>query len=425
MNRTERTIIIGGGLAGLAAGVTLAEAGRFVTILAKGMGGSTHWSSGCIDVLGISPGVIGSLVDDPLAAVRALIAANPRHPYALAGEEALRESLELVRRVTAAADLPYEGTVERNWLLPSPVGAPRPTCLAPFTMVAGDLRDPAPTLVVGFHSLRDFYPALVAANLTQQGIPAEPVFADVPTLTQRLDLTTVILARLFDDPAFRQEVIARVSPALGEARRVGFPAVLGLNRPREVVEHLRQALERPVFEIPTLPPSVPGIRLHHAFQQAFERGRGRFLVGAEALRATTADGRVIAVETEVAARSMTHPGHDFVLATGGFLGGGLRADSKGGIREVVFDLPVDAPESRQAWFEPEFLAPNGHAIWRAGLIVDDRMRPLGRDGAPVHTNLRAAGLTLAHADPMREKSLEGISVATGVRAAWGILNDQS
>lgn len=424
MTPNERTIVIGGGLAGLAAAVTLAEAGRPVTVLAKGMGGSTHWSSGCIDVLGVYPVGATALVENPLAAVRALVADNPRHPYALAGEDALRAGLDLVRRVAADGGLPYEGTIEHNWRLPSPVGAPRPTCLAPATMVAGDLRDPSPMLIVGFHPLRDFYPALVAANLTAQGVAARAAFADVPTLTQRLDLMPVRLARLFEDPAFREQVVERVRPELGDARRVGFPAVLGLDRPAEVVAHLRQALGVPVFEIPTLPPSVPGIRLHNAFQRALERQRGRFLVGAEAVGAATDDGRVLSVETEVAARTMTHRGRDFVLATGGLLGGGVRTDYKGGVREVIFNLPVEAPAERQAWFEPELLAPQGHAIWRAGLVVDEQMRPLAPDGAPVYTNLRAAGLALAHADPLREKSLEGVSIATGVRAARGVLSSE-
>ncbi|MCZ7571173.1 MAG: glycerol-3-phosphate dehydrogenase subunit GlpB [Ardenticatenaceae bacterium] len=421
MNPNERTIVIGGGLAGLAAAATLAEAGRLVTVLAKGMGGSTHWSSGCIDVLGVYPIGATELVEDPLAAVQALVTANPRHPYALAGEDALRTGLDLVKRVSSGAGLHYEGTIERNWRLPSPVGAPRPTCLAPTTMLAGDLRDPLPMLIVGFHPLRDFYPALVAANLTAQGIPARAAFADVPTLTRRLDLMPVRLARLFEDAAFRQQVIDLVRPSLGEARRVGFPAVLGIDRPSDVVEHLQQALDLPVFEIPTLPPSVPGIRLQNAFQRALERRRGRFLVGAEALSATLDDSRVLSIETEIAARTMAHRGRDFVLATGGLLGGGLRTDYKGAVREVVFDLPVEALSERKAWFEPEFVAPQGHAIWRAGLMVDEQMRPLGPNGAPVYANLRAAGLALAHADPLREKSLEGVSVATGVRAAEGLL----
>jgi glycerol-3-phosphate dehydrogenase subunit B len=53
--------------------------------------------------------------------------------------------------------------------------------------------------------------------------------------------------------------------------------------------------------------------------------------------------------------------------------------------------------------------------------VDGRMRPLGRDG-PVYDNLHAAGATLAGAEPWREASGNGISVATGFAAAQAILD---
>ena len=47
-------VVVGAGLAGLSAGVRLAEAGASVRVLAKGVG-STHLSAGTIDVLGYDP----------------------------------------------------------------------------------------------------------------------------------------------------------------------------------------------------------------------------------------------------------------------------------------------------------------------------------------------------------------------------------
>jgi anaerobic glycerol-3-phosphate dehydrogenase len=51
-------------------------------------------------------------------------------------------------------------------------------------------------------------------------------------------------------------------------KRVGFPAILGLERATEVWGDLQDRLGLPVFEIQTLPPSVPGIRLFNAFKRA-------------------------------------------------------------------------------------------------------------------------------------------------------------
>jgi glycerol-3-phosphate dehydrogenase subunit B len=51
------------------------------------------------------------------------------------------------------------------------------------------------------------------------------------------------------------------------------------------------------------------------------------------------------------------------------------------------------------------------------------MRPVGPDGAPVFENLVAAGATVGGAEPWREKSGEGISVATGYAAAGTVLEE--
>lgn len=68
---------------------------------------------------------------------------------------------------------------------------------------------------------------------------------------------------------------------------MGFPAVLGLNNPVEVVEELREFLGLPVFEIPTLPPSIPGIRIHNILISAIERRGGQIMDGMEILSADT------------------------------------------------------------------------------------------------------------------------------------------
>ena len=49
--------------------------------------------------------------------------------------------------------------------------------------------------------------------------------------------------------------------------------------------------------------------------------------------------------------------------------------------------------------------------------TDDAGRPAGPDGAAVHPNLYVAGGIIAGAERWREKSGEGVAVATAVRAA--------
>jgi glycerol-3-phosphate dehydrogenase subunit B len=424
-------LIIGAGLAGLMAGWQAAARGQRVRVITKGWG-ATHWHSGCIDVLGFYPTEEARPVESPAASVAQQIRENPQHPYARVGMEALREALRAVQSLTQEAGYPLHGSLERNWLLPSAAGAVRPTCLAPETMIAGDLRRSDPMLLVGFDPFLDFYPALAADNLAEQGFPARDVTLDLPRPEQRRLVNGTNLARLFETAGFRQEVADALKPHLGDVARVGFPAVLGTQDALAVQRDLQQRLGREVFEIPVLPPSVPGKRLHHILVAAIERAGGRVFEGMEAVSVEVGDGRVSAVWTQAAARRKAHRAEHFVLATGGILGGGMVADQEGTLREVIFGLPLAAVPERSDWFAPEFFAPGGHPIYRAGVEVNERLQPVDAGGHIVYENLRAAGSTLAHCDGVRERSFEGVALTTGFAAAhqsandkWQIGNDKS
>jgi glycerol-3-phosphate dehydrogenase subunit B len=408
-------LVVGAGPAGLTAGWQAAVRGAKVRVVAKGWG-ALHWHAGCIDVLGYYP-LDGS---EPLEAategISGLVEDHPHHPYAILGLERVVEAVQRLQDLCELAGYPLQGSLDRNWLLPSAVGARRPTSLAPATMVSGDLRSREPMLIVGFEQLPDFYAALVAANLTAQEVPSRDVTLDLPGLRGRRFTTPPILADLFDHSGFREEVAQALQPKLGKAARVGFPGVLGTQHPLEVRDDLEARLGRPVFEIPTLPPSVPGMRLHRILVQAIESAGGSVFQGMEALSVSTEDGRLLSVNTEAAARHRSHRADAFVLATGGILGGGIAAGQDGALREPVLRLPLVGPAGRAAWFGRGFLDAAGHPVYRAGVRVDAGLRPLDGEGRVIYQNLYAAGGALADAEVLRERSLEGVAVATGYLA---------
>ena len=276
-----------------------------------------------------------------------------------------------------------------------------------------------PVLVAGFRDLRDFYPSLVAANLRAQGIAARAVYLALPPTRRRLDFPTTVVARLFEDRAFRADVGRQLRALRGDPGRVALPAVLG-HSPREagtVLAELEEASGAAVFEIPTLPPSVPGIRLYDILAAAFQRAGGRLQLGSWVVRAEATSGRLRAVYTEAAAREQRHEAAGFLLATGGIAGGGLRAGRGGELVETALGLPVDAPGGRAGWFAPRFLDAGGQPIYRAGVYTDRSLRPLDGRGQVVYENVAVAGATLGGADPMREGCHEGVALATGWAAA--------
>jgi glycerol-3-phosphate dehydrogenase subunit B len=189
--------------------------------------------------------------------------------------------------------------------------------------------------------------------------------------------------------------------------------VLGLRDPLGVVADLQRLSGAQIFEIPTLPPSVPGMRLFAIFQDAIIKAGGRLQIGSEVVRGTNADDRLIAVYTEAAARQQEHRAQAFLLATGGVAGGGIRTDYTGAVWETALDLPLQAPNGRGEWFAPRFLAESGHPIYYAGVAVDQQLRPLDGTGRRVYQNVAVAGAALAGADPVRERCYSGLALATG------------
>ena len=407
-------LVIGAGLSGMMAAHTAAKAGLRTRVIAKGLG-SMHWGAGTVDLLGYLPGD-ETAVENPLASLDDLRAA---HPYRQLGAEMLTTALDEFQRVVAALGLPYTGasTPGRNLLLPSPIGAARPAYLAPVAQLGGELRDDAPILVVGFHGLRDFYPELIAENLTKLGHPARAAFLPLSLITERRDSNTVQLATFIEAEARGAKIGAVLKELARPGERIGLPAILGVDEHAQTFATIQEACGTTIFEIPTLPPSVPGIRLHTALRTALKQQGVRVEAGMEAIGFDAKAGRVRWVETETSSRPLKHRAENYLLATGGVLGGGFNSDQTGRVWEVIFDLPLTVPQNRGDWFRPEFLDPTGQPVFNGGIAVDEHFQPVDGSHKPGFENLWVAGGALAHADPILERSLEGIALVTGMAAA--------
>jgi len=405
--RRHDVVVIGAGTAGLVAGTLLAQAGADVCVLARGFG-STHLAPATIDVLGE---LDGRRVDSPLEALAALAAARPDHPYALIGEETLRAATDWFLATASAGPLSgysYVGSLERNLLLATALGALRPSALVPVSMVGGEQAGLGRVAVVGTSALRDFHARLCAENLRASGVDA--VAVELPVELDRADASTLSLARRFDDPAGRAALSARLAPLLHTADHVALPAVLGLRDPGAVLSDLERRLGRRVFEVPTLPPSVPGMRLFEMLHHALRSAGGRLVLGAGVVAHTRAGERVSAVQTETAGSNTTYEADAFVLAAGGFHSGAITLSSRWVAQERVLGLPLSGVPAPG---EPRFVASyfDEQPLSRCGVAVDRDLRALGA------ANVVVAGAALPGAVPWCEGSGEGIALASGYRAA--------
>jgi glycerol-3-phosphate dehydrogenase subunit B len=411
-------LVIGAGLAGLSAAVRLAEGGARVIVLAKGLG-ATHLAPGTIDVLGYAPervqrpgDALGGLADD--------------HPYRRIGPDAVAAAIEWFKRQFEGGPLGgyrYRGDLADNVLLPTPVGAAKPSAVVPESMIAGDLRDEAPMLVVGFRALRDFFPPYLADNVTRGGVPARALVLD-RRVEGRPEANSLGLARELERPGVRGEIAAEVGRALDGAARVGFPAGLGLEDPHGVWSDMQERLGRPVFEIATLPPSVPGMRVFRTLRDRLRALGGRMIVNSPVVGAERAGGRVLSVRAAAAGREVTYRARWIVLATGGVASGGVALDSRWRARGTALGLPLHGVAGPgEGRFDPDYFA--DHPFSGVGLAVDDGLRPVepGDGGDRVAENVLVAGATLAGSRPWKEKSGDGLSLSTGHRAAELILEE--
>jgi glycerol-3-phosphate dehydrogenase subunit B len=262
--------------------------------------------------------------------------------------------------------------------------------------------------IVGTPSLRDFHPSLCAANLTSAGIDARAISLNLQL--ERADMSALGIARHFDDATWRARFCAELLLALRSEEHVGVPAMLGLKDPHAVLSDIEHRLGRRVFEIPTLPPSVPGMRLYEILRSTLRAAGGRLVLGADVVASQRDGNRVTAVTTRAAGRDLTYVAPWTVLATGGFASGAIELDSHWVTRERVLGLPLRGlPEADAPRFVSTYLTEQPLA--RVGVAVDAELRAQGAE------NVLVAGAALPGAVPWREGSGEGIALASGYRAA--------
>jgi glycerol-3-phosphate dehydrogenase subunit B len=297
-----------------------------------------------------------------------------------------------------------------NCLLPTGAGTLRPTYLIPKTMVEGTQVDERNTLVVGFNGFKDFYAHYVANQLKCRGMNLQ---LHDPSYQE---LTATALARLMETKSFRERIGSEIKKQLQREVKIGIPALLGVHNPMEVKEDLEEIIGAKIFEIPLLPPSIPGMRIFNRLKEWLIQKGVPFLLGYSVSKATTKGKRCEGIEVVHPPVTTSYSADRYVLATGRFIGGGLRANHES-ISEPIFNLPLSQPPLREDWFRNSFFSDLVHPIYQAGILTDASFQPMDGRGSLALENVWVAGSILAHHHAINEKSREGIEIATGYTAA--------
>ncbi|WBM69554.1 glycerol-3-phosphate dehydrogenase subunit GlpB [Buttiauxella sp. WJP83] len=411
------SLIIGGGLAGLVCGIRLAEEGLRCAIISRGQS-ALHFSSGSLDLLAELPD--GTPVTSPLNALEALNKQAPEHPYSLMGAENVRRFAAESEALLARCQLNLQGSYQQNHQRITPLGTQRATWLSPEEVPTATLGWKRIT-VVGIAGFLDFQPELVAGSLAENHIEVRTAELTLPALdtlrNNPSEFRAANIARVLDIPEQQRLLIDELKALAVNTDGLFLPACLGSEDPHAWQTISRQ-LPCPLRLLPTLPPSVLGIRMSQQLRRRFQQLGGIMMPGDAVLRAQIEQQKVTAVFTRNHAE-VPLQSNNVILASGSFFSNGLEAKFSG-IREPIFGLDIRAPEQRDAWCKEDFFCPQPYL--KAGVIVDQHFQPR-LQGRRIE-NLYAMGSILAGFDPIQQGCGAGVSMTGALHVAQQILDSQ-
>lgn len=421
-------IVIGGGIAGLTCAIRCAEAGLSCAVVSEGMS-ALHFASGSIDLLGRFHG--SEIVGSPLDRLPEFLESVPEHPYNRCGVENTFQSL-----LYFSEQLQRQGIVlcrngSKNHFHLTTYGTLMPTFLSQQSVYSPELEtaffSQGDMALISFEGFRDFQIPLISSNL-----PRQTLFSKRHIVTGVVELSDLIrsgknphefrsidISRMFETEGTLLQLADRIEQQAGDAAIIGVPACIGFIRHNEVLARLRKLTGRLIYEIPTLPPSILGMRLDHSLKSRFAELGGVLINGDKVVGGRLENGRLISIVTRHHKQVPLEAGF-FVLAGGSFFSGGLVSEFSG-MREPVFNLRVSFEKDRGRWASDHFFQPESHAFLSFGVETNELLNPIDSSGQVVE-NLFCAGAILAGYNPVREGSGGGVAISTGYTAAGRIID---
>lgn len=413
------TLIIGGGLAGLISGIKLCKQNKKCAIVSSGQS-ALHFCSGSFDLLNTLPD--GSIVTNPQEGIRSLIEQKNEHPYAKIGEAKIVELIEEAKKLFKELEIPFISFEENHYRI-TPIGEIKPTWLSINYFATSKSLEEMPWKNVAIFNMTgflDFYPEFIASGLRKKGVKTSIHLFTLPSL-ERLrkspsELRSSNMTNIMDqlNPEEFQLLVSTLREGSSDADVIVLPAILGL-KSDTVITQLEKEVGKQILLIPTLPPSVIGIKLQQHLVKQFQRLGGEYMLGDSINKAEIENNKITKLY------SFNHGdipfiAKDIILATGSYFSQGL-ISTRERIYEPIFGLDINYDTNRSNWYDKNVY--NEQPYMTFGIKTNKDFNGL-MDGKPIE-NLRVIGAGLESFNPIKEGSGGGVSIMTALNVADLIL----
>lgn len=403
------TIIIGGGLSGLLSGISLAERGHKVAIISAGQS-ALHFSSGSFELF--------DSAENPLQGIASL---SEEHPYRKIGLEAVEYYADAVKEIFARAGVKCSGDKSRNHYRITPIGMIKSAWLTLDDYATFDSAEELPwrrVALVNFEGYIDFYPKFLESCFAKRGVDCETFTLTLKEFEHLRESATEMratnIARVMTGDIL-SKIAQELKGRIGDAEALFMPAVFGMFDD-EAVTTLRSMVRVPLYFIPTMPASVPGVRTQIQLKNYFQKLGGVYLLGDNVTEGVMEGGRLKSILTANHG-DMEFEADNFVLATGSFFSHGIIA-SQEHIYEPIFGLDVAADAHRSEWYNQDLYAHQPYMGY--GVTTDEQLRC--KIGGESVANLYAVGSVLASQNAIVEGTGGGVAITTALYVADKIIN---
>ncbi|QUM77457.1 glycerol-3-phosphate dehydrogenase subunit GlpB [Moritella sp. 24] len=420
------SIIIGGGIAGYTAGLRSLEAGLKTAIISNGQS-ALHFSSGSIDLLSHTP--TGKMIRNPSAIFDKFTLEFPAHPYSKVGKKTVFESVEWYKNLLTSAGIPLiQQDNGDNHFRITPLGTLKSTWLSqpyiqqlPMRLSEHNVKR---IIVVQIDDFRDFNAKMVTDNLTQlpefQGVDISHTSISIDGFSglkrNACELRSIDIARILSNDDEINALAVKLSAIATPDDIVVMPAITGNGMGLSVLNKLHALTHLTFHEVPTMPPSMLGIRLEEAMIDLFIKRGGMLLKGDQVTRGDMAEDNGQLTLKRIYTRNLeTMPltADNYIFASGSFFNKGLIGHHDK-LQEPIFDLDMNSLEERSTWYNPQFFAANSQPFLSLGIKTNHTFNPMLK--GQVINNLFCAGSNLGGYDPIAEGCGSGVAISTAYHA---------